>query len=94
MPLSISCRDDTHQKKMQFDAGDTSKTEKLGYSSFWKKNHVNVHKWRFLLRVLTDKSVQRVQNSEINAYFLAEISHAYVDGDVSAHFSKPFAQRC
>ena len=31
MPLSISCRDDTHQKKMQFHAGDTSKTEKLGY---------------------------------------------------------------
>ena len=37
-------------------------------------------------RVLTDKSVQRVQNSEINAYFLAEIPHAYVDGDVSARF--------
>ena len=94
MPLSITCRDDTHQKKMQFHAGDTSKTEKLGYIVLKKKNHVNVHEWRFLLRVLTDKSVQRVQNSEINAYFLAEISHAYVDGDVSAHFSKPFAQRC
>ena len=93
MPLSMSCRDDTHQKKVQFHAGDTSKTEKLGYIIL-KKNHVNVHEWRFLLRVLTDKSVQRVQNSEINAYFLAEISHAYVECDVSAHFSKPFAQRC
>ena len=71
---------------MQFHAGDTSKTEKLGYIVLKKKNHVNVHEWHFLLRVLTDKSVQRVQNSEINAYFLAEISHAYVDGDVSAFF--------
>ena len=95
MSLSISCRDYTHQKKMQFHAGDTSKTEKLGYIVLKKKQqHVNVHEWRFLLRVLTDKSVQRVQNREINAYFLSEISHAYVDGDVSARFSKPFAQRC
>ena len=90
MSLSISCRDVTHQKKcysMQVIL------QKLG-TSFLKKYHVNVHEWRFLLRVLTDKSVQRVQNSEMNAYFLAEISHAYVDGDVSARFSKPFAQRC
>ena len=38
MPLSISCRDDTHQKKMQFHAGDTSKTEKLGYIVLKKKS--------------------------------------------------------
>ena len=54
---------------MQFHAGDTSKIEKLGYIVL-KKNHVNVHEWRFLLRVLTDKSVQRVQNSEIMLIFL------------------------
>ena len=37
------------------------KLKKLGYIVLKQNNYVNVHKWRFLLRVLTDKSVQRVQ---------------------------------
>ena len=85
MSLSISCRDDTHQKKCNSMQVIFQKL-KIRVHRFEKKNHVNVHEWRFLLRFLTDKSVQRVQNNEINAYFLAEISHAYVDGDVSALF--------